>query len=60
MQAWEIVRAMRPHQWTKNAVIFVPLVLSHHYFDVASLGNALLAFVVFSLAAFCLDAGDGR
>jgi 4-hydroxybenzoate polyprenyltransferase/phosphoserine phosphatase len=45
-----LVEAMRPHQWTKNLLIFLPLLLSH----VVSAGRllmALLAFCCFSLAA---------
>lgn len=50
--AWEmLVRAMRPHQWVKNLLVFVPLMTAHRYADVASVGNAWWAFVVFSLTA---------
>ena len=45
-----LVKAMRPHQWAKNILIFVPLLLSHaltpaHIFD------AVAAFFCFSLTA---------
>ncbi len=45
-----LFRAMRPHQWAKNLLIFLPLLLSHTI-DVARLLIALLAFGCFSLAA---------
>ncbi|NNC65824.1 MAG: UbiA family prenyltransferase [Gammaproteobacteria bacterium] len=44
-------RAMRPHQWLKNLLIFVPLVLSHQINNVELLLNALLGFIAFSLCA---------
>ncbi|MEE4120237.1 MAG: UbiA family prenyltransferase [Paracoccaceae bacterium] len=43
-----VVRAMRPHQWSKNLLIFLPLLAAH---DVAGIGAALAAFVAFSLTA---------
>lgn len=44
------LRAMRPHQWLKNLLIFLPALAAHH-FDAATLGPAALAFVAFSLTA---------
>jgi 4-hydroxybenzoate polyprenyltransferase len=44
-------RALRPHQWTKNALIFLPLMLAHRFHDLPAIGLALLAFLTFSLAA---------
>lgn len=44
------LRALRPHQWAKNLLVFLPLVAGHQ-FDRTSLFAALLAFVCFSLAA---------
>jgi 4-hydroxybenzoate polyprenyltransferase len=44
-------RALRPHQWLKNVLIFVPLVLAHRLRDVATLERAVLAFAEFSLCA---------
>jgi 4-hydroxybenzoate polyprenyltransferase len=42
---------LRMHQWLKNALIAVPMVLSHEYFNFGMLGACLLAFVAFSAAA---------
>jgi len=44
------VRVMRPHQWAKNLLIVLPLLLSHS-FAVDRLMVALLAFTSFSLTA---------
>lgn len=43
-------KAIRVHQWAKNVLIFVPMVLGH-VLRVNVLSNALLAFVSFSLCA---------
>jgi 4-hydroxybenzoate polyprenyltransferase len=45
------VRALRVHQWSKNALIFLPLVTSHRLFDPAALLPAILAALAFSLCA---------
>ncbi|WP_279483475.1 UbiA family prenyltransferase [Aureimonas sp. SK2] len=46
-----MLKAMRPHQWTKNVLVFVPMVLNHEFLDGPMIVKALLAFVCFSLAA---------
>lgn len=45
-----LVKAMRPHQWSKNLLIFLPLLLSH-VVSVDRLLTALLAFCCFCLTA---------
>ncbi|MBY8915690.1 UbiA family prenyltransferase [Nitratireductor sp. L1-7-SE] len=45
------VKMLRVHQWLKNSLIFVPLILSHEYFNVPLLTLCVLAFVSFSTAA---------
>lgn len=45
-----LLRAMRPHQWAKNLLLFVPLLLSH-VLSRHELFMALFAFGCFSLAA---------
>lgn len=42
------LRAMRPHQWSKNVLVFLPALAAQ---DFAGLGPALVAFVLFSLLA---------
>jgi len=49
--ARQLVKALRPHQWVKNALIFIPLLAAHQVADVGSLLAAVLAFVAFSIAA---------
>lgn len=44
------LKAMRPHQWAKNLLVFFPLVAAHDY-SAAGLLMALAAFVAFSLVA---------
>ena len=45
------LRAMRPHQWLKNALVFVPLVAAHKVLEFPFLLAAILAFVAFGLCA---------
>ncbi len=42
---------MRPHQWLKNVLLFVPIFTSHHLLDEPYLTDALIAFVSLSLCA---------
>jgi 4-hydroxybenzoate polyprenyltransferase len=44
------LRALRPHQWVKNLLVFVPM-LAAHQLDVATFFQSLLAFAAFSLVA---------
>lgn len=46
-----IVRALRIHQWSKNLLLFVPIVTAHQWHDPASLMVLLGAFAAFSLVA---------
>ncbi len=46
-----LVRAMRPLQWTKNALVFAALVFDLKFFDLGPVTNTLLAFVAFCLAS---------
>ena len=43
--------ALRPHQWAKNLLVFVPVITSHRLFDLASIANGLLAVAAFSACA---------
>jgi len=45
------LKAIRIHQWLKNILLFVPLVLDHRLFDLAIIMQAMLAFVAFGLCA---------
>lgn len=46
-----VLKALRVHQWAKNALIFVPVAAAHQLGDVSVLVQSLLAFVAFSLCA---------
>ena len=45
------LKAIRIHQWVKNLLLFVPLVLAHHLSDRASLLKTAIGFLSFSLCA---------
>jgi 4-hydroxybenzoate polyprenyltransferase len=45
------LRALRPHQWVKNLILFVPLVTAHKITQPALVLEAMWAFVAFSLCA---------
>jgi len=44
------LKALRPHQWLKNILVFVPM-LAAHKLTAETLGQSLLAFIAFSLVA---------
>ena len=46
-----MLRAMRPHHWAKNGLVFVPILLNHDVFDPKALFYGLIAFISFSLMA---------
>jgi len=45
------LQAMRPHQWLKNLLVFVPLLLSHQLNQTNLLLVSLVAYISFSLCA---------
>ena len=44
------IKAVRPHQWLKNSLVFLPM-LAAHQLNVPTLLLSLLAFICFSLVA---------
>jgi 4-hydroxybenzoate polyprenyltransferase len=48
-QLYPILTAMRPHQWTKNLVLFAGLIFSRNFHQKALLMRSVEAFVVFCL-----------
>ncbi len=48
---FQLVRAMRPHQWTKNAIVFAALIFDRKFFEFVPVGHALMAFVAFCLVS---------
>lgn len=64
--AGALLKAMRPRQWLKNMLVFVPM-LAGHQLDLWTLQASLVAFLAFSLCASsayllndALDAQDDR
>ncbi|MFT3722004.1 MAG: UbiA family prenyltransferase [Hyphomonadaceae bacterium] len=49
LAAW--VRALRLHQWSKNLLLFAPLILAHAYGDMTSLTHTILAFLLLGIVA---------
>jgi len=47
----QLLQAMRPHQWLKNGLLFVPLILAHQANETALLVQSFIAFLSFSLCA---------
>jgi 4-hydroxybenzoate polyprenyltransferase len=45
------VQELRPHQWAKNVLLFVPLYFSHQYTDLTLVFTAVMAFFAFSCCA---------
>lgn len=45
------VKAIRLHQWLKNLLLFVPLLASHRFLEIAAIRDAILAFFAFGLCA---------
>ena len=50
-RAAALLKALRPHQWVKNLLLFLPLVAAHQLNDGPRLLAVALAFGVFSLTA---------
>jgi 4-hydroxybenzoate polyprenyltransferase len=46
-----LILALRPKQWSKNAIVFAALVFDHHLGQGRSIGLAVGAFVAFCLAS---------
>ena len=47
----DYMRALRPHQWLKNLLVFVPLIGAHELNNPTLVFQGLLAFVAFGLCA---------
>ncbi|MFZ1864585.1 MAG: UbiA family prenyltransferase [Polyangiales bacterium] len=45
------VKELRPHQWAKNVLLFVPLYFSHQYTNLSLVFAALMSFISFSFCA---------
>lgn len=49
--AWNHLEALRPHHWIKNLLVFLPLVVAHHLYDLYRVERCAAVFVAFSLCA---------
>jgi 4-hydroxybenzoate polyprenyltransferase/hydroxymethylpyrimidine pyrophosphatase-like HAD family hydrolase len=63
----QILKSLRPHQWVKNLLIFVPAFMGHVLFSPLILLQSVLAFIVFCCSASAvyqindlLDSGADR
>lgn len=45
------LRALRLHQWVKNTLMFVPLVLAHQFLDLDKLATLFIGFMAFNICA---------
>ena len=53
-----MLRALRLHQWLKNALLFVPMLAAHRIGDPHDWGTLVLAFLAFSLCASSVYIGN--
>ncbi len=44
-------KAIRIHQWVKNILVFIPIILAHRIFETDLLTKSFLAFILFSFCA---------
>jgi len=49
----DLIRAMRPHQWVKNVLLFLPMIAAHD-FGWAAIALTILGIAAFSAAASCI------
>lgn len=52
--AWLVLKAMRPRQWTKNLIVFAPLIFAGALTNVVQIRAAVAAFIIFCLASGCV------
>lgn len=49
LRTW--IKALRCHQWSKNALVFVPLILGHAYFNSTAVLTCIAGFFLLSVLA---------
>ena len=49
-----VFRSMRPKQWTKNLIIFAPLIFSQNFFQQSFILKSLIAFATFCVLSGCV------
>lgn len=59
-----LIKALRPQQWVKNLLLFLPLIMAHQLFDLDKILAVAVAFVAFCLCASSVyvlnDMSDAR
>jgi HAD superfamily hydrolase (TIGR01490 family) len=50
----DLLQLMRPHQWVKNAFVFVGVIFGHAWYALDKLGEAALVATAFALTASCI------
>jgi len=51
LSGFQLLAALRLHQWVKNLLLFVPLVFAHRLLDLPALSRTALGFFAFGLVA---------
>jgi 4-hydroxybenzoate polyprenyltransferase len=46
-----LIKALRPHQWAKNILLFIPFFLAHEIMDYDKIITLILCFIMMSLCA---------
>ena len=46
-----LLKSLRLHQWVKNLIVFVPIVLGGHLADIEAMSHTLIAFIALGLVA---------
>jgi 4-hydroxybenzoate polyprenyltransferase len=49
LRTW--IKALRVHQWSKNLLLFIPLLMAHRVSDILGFSNLIIAFLSFSFCA---------
>ncbi len=49
----DLIRALRPHQWVKNVLLFLPMIAAHEI-ALSTVGLVLLGIMAFSAIASCI------
>jgi 4-hydroxybenzoate polyprenyltransferase/phosphoserine phosphatase len=52
------LRALRVHQWVKNLLVFLPMIMAHEVADPGLWGRSALAFLALSLCASAVYVGN--
>ena len=53
-----VLRALRCHQWSKNVLVFLPVIAGHAYFNGRAVGSAFAMFIAWCLVASGIYVGN--